>query len=193
MTIDNMRMLKFETMIREIDEALTSDDGIFEERDGNNLALRLIFDYPKLNEFGKQIIKITNCKVICEKNYITPWEVRYSKITEENRVAAAKAYILLANEAENRDEALKFIFWSLMMLTVGIGKNKEEKLDLVCDFVRMLKISDNDVKDLINIIGGIYHKKDRIVLASRWVIRVFGEVLKRLNIKYVVSSNILIS
>ena len=48
------------------------------------MPLRLIFDYDKLNEYGKIIIKNTSYNLEYKKDYITPWELRYSEINEGN-------------------------------------------------------------------------------------------------------------
>ena len=57
MTTNDMRNLKFEAMIKDINEGLRINYG---EDEGNNLPLRLIFDYDKLNEYGKIIMKNTS-------------------------------------------------------------------------------------------------------------------------------------
>lgn len=72
MAIDNMRMLKFETMIKKINKDLDIY-GLNRSATGNNLPLKLVFNYSKLNEFGKKIIKITSFNLASNYN-IEKWE-----------------------------------------------------------------------------------------------------------------------
>lgn len=119
MAIDNMRMLKFETMIKKIDKALDIYC-LYKSGTGNNLPLKLVFNYSKLNEFGKKIIKITSFNLMSDYR-IEKWEKKYSIIHEDNRVDASRDFINLLTAEESicgRDEALRFIFWALMILTV---------------------------------------------------------------------------
>lgn len=180
MTTNDMRNLKFEAMIKDINEGLRINYG---EDEGNNLPLRLIFDYDKLNEYGKIIMKNTSYNLEYKKDYITPWELRYSEINEGNCVAAAREYISLVKEPQNMDERLKFIFWSLMILTVHKGEDKDEKLTLICDFSRMLNVSDMAVSDLLNIIRCIYGKKRIVYVKSQWIKMVFHDVLRIFEIE----------
>ena len=169
MAIDNMRMLKFETMIKKINKDLDIY-GLNRSATGNNLPLKLVFNYSKLNEFGKKIIKITSFNLASNYN-IEKWEKKYSIIHEDNHVEAARDFIAL-NE---KGEALRFIFWALMILTVD-DNDRDEKLTLICDFIKMLDITDEEVSDLINVIKMIYKKTD-IQLNSVDVNMYFGTLI----------------
>lgn len=96
---------------------------------------------------------------------------KYSIIHEDNHVEAARDFIAL-NE---KGEALRFIFWALMILTVD-DNDRDEKLTLICDFIKMLDITDEEVSDLINVIKMIYKKTD-IQLNSVDVNMYFGTLI----------------
>lgn len=46
------------------------------------------------------------------------------------------------------------------MLVLTVDKtDEEEKLSLICDFSRMLKISDEEMMDILQVIKVIYHEQ----------------------------------
>lgn len=82
----------------------------------------------------------------------------------------------------NRDEetfktgGYIFLFWSLMILTVD--ESQQDKLPLICDFARMMNITDEEMMDLVNVIRYIYHKGQASAVKSDNVKAVFEDVLK---------------
>lgn len=54
--------------------------------------------------------------------------------------------------------------------------DRDESLTLICDFIKMLDITDEEVSDLINVIKMIYKKTD-IQLNSNSCKSIFGNLL----------------
>ena len=54
--MNEMKLLKFATMIEDLDRGISS----YPENKGMNIALGLIFDYNKCNEYAKKIIENSN-------------------------------------------------------------------------------------------------------------------------------------
>ena len=69
-----------------------------------------------------------------------------------------------------------FLFWSLMILTVD--QSQKDKLPLICDFARMMNITDEEMMDLVNVIRYIYHEGQASAVKSDNVKAVFEDVLK---------------
>lgn len=118
--------------------------------------LRLVFDYDKLNEYGKIIVdNVKVCVPIgsklgqCDK--IITDEIEMRKLY-------AKEFVEYCRR-KNDYSAYNFIFWSLMVLTVD-DSNKEEYLSIICDFVKMFMITDEEVKDIVSMIKIIYGQSD---------------------------------
>lgn len=190
--VTEMKILKFETMLEDIQKALKNglDDvkGIegvslrlknfnttsFLNSVGkhlnsnspvktiiNNPAMCLIYDVDKVNDYGKVIMNHSNL-FLCESNdkYYDVWTQKYQDINdlkdEKKKMIAAKELVRLCRLDENRSEAYKFIFWALMILTVD-KSDYEEHLSIICDFASMLKITEDEIDDILLIIKLIYH------------------------------------
>lgn len=183
--MDEIKLLKFETMIEDIDRKLHPD----RKSNGMNVALALIFDYERCNEYAKKIFENTNLEFITytskkeiqniEKVLLYfydrgKWNDQYSDIKLFNniktRLEAAKSFIKYrtiedaANkycDGDNLKESYRFIFWSLFILTVD-KTNAEEYLSTICDFAKMLKITDEDFKSIIDLIKCIYNREGNL-------------------------------
>lgn len=171
-----MRIIKFETMIDDIQGALekkakpssflrrkTRTDQTVTEDTALSSALGLIYDYEKLNDYGKVIIKHSSLFLTQGDSFEDVWTPKYPDVScfddLRYKINAAKEFIKLCRLSENNDEAYKFIFWAMLILTVD-KNNAEEKLSLICDFTRMLNISDDEVLDILLVIKIILHKED---------------------------------
>ena len=183
--MDEIKLLKFETMIEDIDRKFHPD----RESNGMNVALALIFDYDKCNEYARKIFENTNLEIITytsekkiqniEKFYILfydqgKWNAQYSDIKLFNniktRLEAAKSFIKYRtiedaadkiNCGDNLMESYRFIFWSLFILTVD-KYNAEEYLSTICDFAKMFKITNEEFKSIIDLIKCIYNRKGNL-------------------------------
>ena len=183
--MDEIKLLKFETMIEDIDRKFHPD----RESNGMNVALALIFDYDNCNEYAKKIFENTNLEIITytsekkiqniEKFYILfydrgKWNDQYSDINLFNniktRLEAAKSFIKYRtiedaadkySVGDNLKESYRFIFWSLFILTVD-KTNAEEYLSTICDFAKMFKITNEEFKSIIDLIKCIYNRKGNL-------------------------------
>lgn len=155
-----MRTAKFEVLVDNIIEALgdeTYRSGWMTFLNDIIPALALIYDYDKLNDYGKIIMKKNDMGICNEKKEICRYQlydcVEIPVFDIKIKLAAVK--IFASNRSD--EEAYHFLFWAMMILAVD-DTDKEEHLLLICDFARILKISDEDVKFILNIIRMIFQK-----------------------------------
>ena len=196
---NDMRIVKFKMMIREIFEDLGKRDltGNLGKAVWNggygSVWLSVIYDYDKLNSYGKIIME-----QICEmdKDETKDYEVflHQKKFVEnckdmEYRMKAAKTLVVKLNKEDDGKEInfgkpkkISFIFWSLMILAVD-DADKEEHLSLICDFAKMLKISNAEMMDIVQVIRVIYHiEKSNVKLQTNIAIREFRKVMRRYGV-----------
>ena len=189
---DDKRLVKFEFLMRDINKALGSS-----VRNGRyNATLSLIYDREQLNEFGKIIFKCSQLRFyVGEKWYFLLWQEKYGKDLssafkdERKQFEAAKELVTSINEGNWatdryiyrykgegwRSDAYRFIFWALMVLAVD-ETDKEEHLSEICDFAKMLKISDDEVADIINVIKYIFQNKTAKEIKTLSVKTIFKNV-----------------
>lgn len=205
--IDEMRNLKYETLIKEVNKNLRtellesvgmpsirkiwsitddSESSIwsgFNLKRTSNTTLTLIFDYDKLNNYGKIVIDFSRPLLLKfnskgeNKSWIREYPDTSHFKNSKNKMEAAKDFLTYCNEKGNREETYKFIFWAMMVLTVD-KTNSEEHLSLICDFARMLKITDDEIEDILKVIKVIYHEeKSDVKLKTETVQNIFSCVL----------------
>lgn len=87
------------------------------------------------------------------------WKARHDNYNEFNdakkKIDASKEFVQLCRKSENVTEGYKFIFWALLILTVD-KTDAEEHLSLICDFAKMLRITDAEFEDIIHVVKTIY-------------------------------------
>lgn len=188
---NDMRIVKFKMKIRDIWEdlermALTG--AIKDLNDGLETAwLATIYDYDKLNDYGKaimdQVCKLDKEEFCGEDNF--KYRVKFVKNCKniEYRMKAAKVFLMdvvshYKSSGINlwRLDALYFMFWSLMILAVD-DEDKEEYLSLICDFAKILKISDEEMMDLVRVIRIIYQVEENIDIQTKDIKRWFAKVV----------------
>ena len=171
---DNMRIIKFETIIDKIQNNLDNLLFMIEWVCGGssyvnpsmrefNIVLGLIYNYNELNDYGKVIMKHSRT-YLKDKGHISKiWREkdknkgRFSDFKE--KLNAAKEFIELCKLNENIIESYKFIFWAMFILAVD-KKDAEEKLSLICDFARMLNISDDEIMYIFMVIKSVINQKN---------------------------------
>lgn len=164
--MSNMRMAKYETLIEDINSNIKrrndSWDTIREIEKKyssiGNTALALIYDYEKCNEYAKVIMDKSTLWFPCcfgddewKCDYLTYDEFKDPK----RRIEASKELVQLCRDSKNTGEGYKFIFWALMILTVE-KTDAEEHLALICDFAKMLRITEDEFEDIIQYIKIVY-------------------------------------
>lgn len=148
-----------------------------------NTGLLIIYDYDKLNELAKIIV--SNSKLFIsgiEDEYKNLWSEKYSDKSQfeeiKDRIIAAKYLVKMCLMGQNRDAAYKFIFWSLMILTVD-KTDVEEHLSLICDFAKMLNISEEEVEDIVYLIKFVYDATEtEYIFKSATIPRAFANLLQ---------------
>lgn len=136
---DEYRIAKFKVLIQKVDEFIF-------DRLGYGYAnyvcegLRLIFDFQIMNKYA-QLIK--DCCSNYSYYYENSIDNKISMITEISKTLKTYNY------------GKTFLFWALMVLAVD-DTDKEKHLSLICDFARMLEVTDDEMKDLVNVIKRIF-------------------------------------
>lgn len=174
--MNDMRMAKYETLIEDIDSNIKKSVGLFGGFFGmtraivaatggsssGNTALALIYDYNKCNDYAKVIMDKSTLVLntpddrltdLWERDYPTYGEFKDSKRTIE----ASKKFVQMCRNTENATEGYKFIFWALMILTVD-KENAENHLALICDFAKMLRITEDEFEDIIQTVKIVYNE-----------------------------------
>jgi len=149
--MSDMRMAKYETLIEDINSNISNHFRTYTI--GTNTALALIYDYEKCNEYAKVIMDKSMLQCYGRWNYVTYDEFKDPKI----RIEASKDLVRLCRDSENTGEGYKFIFWALMILTVD-KTDAEEHLALICDFAKMLRITEDEFEDIIQSIKIVYNE-----------------------------------
>lgn len=171
--MSNMRMAKYETMIEDINSNIKKSRDIFGflgfgrsigmgGSSTGNTALALIYDYEKCNEYAKVIMDKSTLVLNTSEDVTTDlWKRDYPTYGEfkdaKRRIEASKKLVQLCRNTINSTEGYKFIFWALMILTVD-KTDAEEHLALICDFAKMLRITEDEFEDIIQTIKIVYNE-----------------------------------
>lgn len=167
--MNELRLVKFQTLIKDISKAVNKELCNYTLYEGHhpNLALRLIFDYDECNEYARIIIDKSllyldhgySVGFFDNKNIFE--SLCDNKCDTKTRISASKEFVKICREEYYAPRAsYRFIFWALLVLTVD--KNKaQEYLSLICDFAKMLKITNDEFEDIIHVIKCVYNVKDK--------------------------------
>lgn len=172
--MSNMRMAKYETLIEDINSNIKKSRGFFggisrafaaglaiSGKSTGNTALALIFDYDKCNEYAKVIMDKSTLVFSTSDDVIDLWKRDYPTYGEfkdaKRKIEASKKLVQLCRNTINSTEGYKFIFWALMILTVD-KTDAEEHLALICDFAKMLRITEDEFEDIIQTIKIVYNE-----------------------------------
>ena len=161
----NSSIIKFTKKIKKINAALNPNSGfadkllspgtlfgdIWESMDTSeifrkNSAFSFVFKIDKLNEYALAIVD--NAAVCIPKGYDKE---------EMDEYTCINTVIDCLNEQEG--EGHVFIFWLLMILALDTG-NKDENLKTICNYVRMLNITNSEAKDITKIVSAVYEEKN---------------------------------
>lgn len=191
--MNEVRLAKFETMIENISNAtqknrlsavdiIVSISSIMTAASSENVMLSMIFDYDSCNEFAKKIMdKAKFINISLNDPLLSDWRKNYphreSIQDTKKKINAAKSFVQCARVPQNSQLGYLFLFWSLMILTVD-KNNSDDYLPLICDFAKMLKITEEEFEDIIYVIKCIYHEEDgKYMFQSESIPDVLGDVL----------------
>lgn len=170
--MNELRLVKFQTLIENISKTFTKISWMNRNEVQNpNLALRLIFDYDECNEYARIIIDKSLLFIKediegCYYNYrcLDEWDMFVSLSKAEcdtkTRISASKLFVKLCREKDVDQASYRFIFWALLVLTVD-KNNAQEYLSLICDFAKMLEITNDEFEDIIYVIKCVYNVEDK--------------------------------
>lgn len=157
---DKMRIIKYENLIDEVRRRIDK----MAQYPGRNIRcynLALIYEYDKLNDYGKLILeKINNNKIVELNNLSKNLEKRQQEMRKLVLECHKDGLSDIFKIAVEHRHPLEFIFWAMMVLTVDDTK-KEEHLSLICDFAKMVKVSDEEMLDIVTVIKVIYDKTEK--------------------------------
>lgn len=186
---DNIRIVKFKMIVEDIlktlgNTCLTGEPAIYSRswyEDEQRVWLAVIYDYDKLNVYGKVIMDYLG-QLDGEKYSSVADRKRFMNLCKDDmeyRMKAAQSIIKDLNYTVEKECIKYLIFWALMILTVD-DTDKEEHLSLICDFAKMLKVSDEEIMDIVQIIRVIYHKEEAgFKLRSYDVRKCFEKLLRQ--------------
>ncbi len=169
--MSDMRMAKYETFIEDINSNIKKRAGLFSfmrimsmlnNGSAGNTALALIYDYDKCNDYARVIMDKSTLFLNSSDDVATDlWKRDYPTYEEfkdaKRTIEAAKKLVQLCRTTANSTEGYKFIFWALMILTVD-KTGAEKHLALICDFAKMLKITEDEFEDIIQTVKIVYNE-----------------------------------
>ena len=169
--MSDMRMAKYETFIEDINSNIKKSAGLFDfmrrmsmfnNGSAGNTALSLIYDYDKCNDYAKVIMDKSTLFLNSSDDLATDlWKRDYPTYEEfkeaKRTIEAAKKFVQLCRTTANSTEGYKFIFWALMILTVD-KEDAENHLALICDFAKMLRITEDEFEDIIQTVKIVYNE-----------------------------------
>lgn len=124
-----------------------------------NVSLALVFNYDELNQYGKDIVTYSRLQIREHNDTKDAWWKKYpnirNSVDEIYKNKAAKSLVNFCQNTTNEKAAYKFIFWTLMVLAVD-NRNLVEHLFLICAFAYMLKITEDEMKDMLVIIKALF-------------------------------------
>lgn len=170
---NDVRIVKFKKIIEKIwvdlDRMLLTEDNKMASKD-DSIFLATIYDYDKLNDYGKVIMERVS-DLANNRKYLTSYKNNEYRI---DQLEWSSRYIKNWNYSHRE---LIFIFWALMILAVD-DTDKEEHLSLICDYAKMLKIKDSEMMDIVQIVRLVFNKETNGYLVSSSVKNCFEKLLR---------------
>lgn len=171
---DNAKIAKFELFLEEILEHLRiyNDGGngirVYEFGPLTWTGLLLIFDYNKLNDYGKKIINIASADGVYggddkeQEEFLERYEDETYKVKKAKEFAdlfGMEDYYGFKMSTNRKEEMFTFMFWAMMILAVD-DTDREEYLSSICDLSKIWKINDEEMLDIAQIIRIVYYREE---------------------------------
>lgn len=168
---NDVRIVKFKKIVEKIwedlDRTLLVEDNKIASKD-DSVFLATIYDYDKLNDYGKVIMEQVS-DFIHNRKYLSSYRDIGYRIDQADWISR---YIIGSGY-----RSLKFIFWALMILAVD-DTDKEEHLSLICDYAKLLHIRDLEMIDMVLVARLIFHKEISVHVQTARVRNCFEKLLK---------------
>ncbi len=166
---DEARAMKYEVMVKNIMSAAGKTAST-----KPNTTLGLIFDYHSLNAYGKAIICHSDD---AHSDFADKYSIQSLNKDLNHRLNVGKEFIRSCDKC--RKDAYYFIFWALLVLTVD-QTDAQARLSAICDYAQKLRLTENDVLSILQVIQVIYGKAPNDVqLKSEAVQEYFSGVVAR--------------
>ena len=143
-------------------------------------TLQLVYDYNKCNSYAKEIMDRAELVIVSPIVFLgdllrtDKYFDQYKDIEKTKEIA--KNFINYLKMPTNLKEGYRFILLALMILRVDMT-DIEKKLSLICEFAKLLSITDKEFEDIIDIMNKIYeNKKASYSFLSKRTSEVFGVV-----------------
>lgn len=181
-----MKELKFQALVNEIqkeyEKGLEYSSWSRSEKKANMSGLlRLVFDYNEMNVYGKIAIDTAKFETP-DGNSIFGVEgsqsfVKFCKLnamTDEHEQKSERLWIgqgwaehCTGNKYNaNPIDSLMFIFWALLVVAVD-QTEKAANLSTICDFAQILQVTDQEVKDLVELVKIAFGQSEYVVLNGK--------------------------
>lgn len=170
---NDVRIMKFKKVIEKIwmdlDRTLLTEDNKIASKN-DSIFLATIYDYDKLNDYGKVIMEQVS-DFAHNRKYLSLYKNAEYRMDQLDWISGC---IINFNHSYRE---YKFIFWALMILAVD-DTDKEEHLSLICDFAKILNIDNSEMMDIVQIIRLVFQKETEGFLSSTRVRICFERLLK---------------
>lgn len=120
-----------------------------------NKPLLLVYDYDKLNTYAKTILLKSHSQVLVGSFAWHEPSVDFSQ--RDSKCNYAKIFVDNSRNGLNSRNNLIYIFWLLFILAVD-KTDYGRKLTLICDYAKLMRVSDNSVISLVELIKFIFHE-----------------------------------
>lgn len=169
---DEMQLVKFGALVENVEKILglscrarerTNDfRGFPESYDTyqHSLSLSLIFGNITQSNLAYQIMR-THSGLIYNSDYFDHILFRIrgggcqqphrQPLSLDEKIHLSQKLMMYTKESKNKGNKYIFVFWSLMILAVDKNQG-EDKLSLVCDFAKLVEITDDEMEDLVLIV-----------------------------------------
>lgn len=176
----------FESMFRNVYQENNRDRGYDSQAKSSwigsisisNTPLQFIYEYNKCNIYAKIIMCISKYSfgTLNARN-----DAYCNMFRDENKsIENAQKLARFCKKSTNKKDWYKFIFWSLMILTVD-KTDATEHLSLVCDFAAIFHITEDEFEDILRIVKIIYSRKEPHDFITENVPNIFENILKKTN------------
>lgn len=161
---DASKLAKFQVLIDRVSRKINND-----EKDLSNYFVSLIYrkigdkEFDNLNEYASIISTKLDSKAI-----------GLGGISSSKWWMDKPLYIIEICEAD--EYKYSAMFWSLMVLAVD-DTDKEKHLSTICDFARMLDVSDEEMMDLVNVVKYVFQDATYQYPKTKDVADFFSKVL----------------
>ncbi len=177
--------VKFSSLVEDVKRTMQSSGN------GPNIPLAFIYDYSALNDFGKTIFRNTSVNFRFKRNVVynggmNGLLMRANVFNEEHSLKSLED----SEKAEQAKRAFVhylsydfrggygLLFWAMMVLAVD-KTDGNKHLTAICDWARILQITNEELMDLFKVVQLIFYRSDykSTVFTSKKVPKLFADLI----------------